>query len=62
VIEPPGGGPLRRDALGFAHFRAGARSVTIDPDDAQARDRLRTLVATRTSSSARCRRGCAIPR
>ena len=27
VIEPPGGDPLSRDALAFAHFRAGARSV-----------------------------------
>jgi len=46
VIEPPGGAPLRRDALAFAHFRAGARSVTLDPDDPAARDRVRALVAT----------------
>ena len=46
VIEPPGGDPLRRDALAFAHFRAGARSVTLDLDDSRERDRLRTLVAT----------------
>src|SRR5437762_2412186 len=46
VIEPPGGDPLRRDALAVAHFRAGARSVTVDLDDSSARDRLRALVAT----------------
>jgi crotonobetainyl-CoA:carnitine CoA-transferase CaiB-like acyl-CoA transferase len=46
LIEPPGGAPLRRDALSFAHFRAGARSVILDLDDPRGRDRLRTLVAT----------------
>jgi len=46
VIEPPGGGALRRDALAFAHFRAGARSATLDLDDPRERDRLRALVAT----------------
>jgi crotonobetainyl-CoA:carnitine CoA-transferase CaiB-like acyl-CoA transferase len=37
-IEPPGGDPLRaRDALAFAHWNAGKRSVTVDleaPGDA----------------------------
>jgi crotonobetainyl-CoA:carnitine CoA-transferase CaiB-like acyl-CoA transferase len=43
VVEPPGG--HARD-LAFAHFRAGARSVTCDLDDPRDRDRLRALVAT----------------
>jgi crotonobetainyl-CoA:carnitine CoA-transferase CaiB-like acyl-CoA transferase len=46
VVEPPGGDPWRGDALAFAHFRAGARSVTADLDDARQRDRVRALVAT----------------
>ena len=46
VVEPPGGDSLREDPLAFAHFRAGARSVTLDLEDRSGRDRLRALVAT----------------
>src|SRR5262245_51596593 len=46
LVEPPGGAPLRSDALTFAHFRAGARSVTLDLGERRDRDRFRDLVAT----------------
>lgn len=45
VVEPPGGDPARA-GLAFAHFRAGARSVTLDLTVARDRERLRALVAT----------------
>jgi crotonobetainyl-CoA:carnitine CoA-transferase CaiB-like acyl-CoA transferase len=42
-VEPPGGDPMRADALAFAHWHAGKRTVELDLETAEGRAGLRRL-------------------
>ncbi len=45
-VEPPGGDPMRADALACAHWHAGKRTVELDLETAEGRAALRRLAET----------------